>query len=912
MIRSYAAFLFRIGILVGMLAPFLAAQTTGSRSVLRAREFITNPSLMAHARQTVVLDYEPSPFEEPVIRYELEEGPHDFCLSGKQTDFTGMVLKDMFGDKVFQIPGYERCTRVELPGGIYELRLLHSGKHQPDSNRDIRVQVDPPSPPLVDSNGNPVSGWWAVQPDPALDPLHRAGRLRAQPPFRDLINDGNGIDYGPVIADFSSQVMDEYSLFHILHGGNKDYEPAILQAKETYWSVEPTDNSGHSFVIIGYGCNFDTCQPSYAATKIKDLGNNKFQLSYDNSSYSVPYMFADSVWAHSELAVSYVSDPPATLRVVFRFFPDSTQIANLYQGEAALFQACSYNGKAAVFAYGAADLSAVTSPVTTIDNSAKSIVLGNNTAVFWRSASSQPMAITVDTTCLPAGSAAPSGKDFEVLPLDTLLSDASDAAALDKKCINCKLRGVTLANLDLDGWNLSGADLSGATLANVKLNKAKLDGAILAGTKLPCVDFSGVDQNHPADLTSVDFSKVQWVETNGCKTNFKYTLLSVTKLPPPSWKYVDLSYATFVDAKGQQLSNEGHPLDLNGVTLAGISLQGAILDYATGLAGADLTRAVLSGASLRHVNLSGGAKLNGAHLNNANLEGANLSAADLTKSGDAPAANLQGAFLKNVNLSKAQLDGADFTNASFYGTTAVGTGTCIPDKTTGFTNACATAAGATINNTQFSDAYLFGVDFTGAKIQGVQFANAVLAGANFAGASLSVDTSVGTNSGFSGAFLQGTNLAPAKSLAGISLAGAFVDFSPQGNTLYLKLGGQHTVFAGYWNAPGQVVCAEMSYTGAPNAQQPLVPTTNETIICPDGNTYPEGCGPANTDGSNQHWKSPVDITQQASYQFDSTYTKAPPSGNPICAFDSRWSGAETSRPREPRRPHPSRPEPGPR
>jgi hypothetical protein len=93
----------------------------------------------------------------------------------------------MFGDKVVKTPSYERCTRVDLPGGIYQLRFLHAGKHQPDSNRSIRVQVDPPSPPLTDSSGNPVAGYWAIEMDPAIDPQHKAGRLRAQPPFQDLL-----------------------------------------------------------------------------------------------------------------------------------------------------------------------------------------------------------------------------------------------------------------------------------------------------------------------------------------------------------------------------------------------------------------------------------------------------------------------------------------------------------------------------------------------------------------------------------------------------------------------------------------------------------------------------------------------------------------------------------------------------
>jgi hypothetical protein len=81
-------------------------QTTASRSILPARDFIENPLLLAHARQSVVLDNEPNPLEEAVVRYELEKCAHDFCLSGTRTDLTGMVLKDMFGDKVLRQRDY--------------------------------------------------------------------------------------------------------------------------------------------------------------------------------------------------------------------------------------------------------------------------------------------------------------------------------------------------------------------------------------------------------------------------------------------------------------------------------------------------------------------------------------------------------------------------------------------------------------------------------------------------------------------------------------------------------------------------------------------------------------------------------------------------------------------------------------
>jgi uncharacterized protein YjbI with pentapeptide repeats len=888
LLRTQASFLFRIGILGGILASFLGAQVEHSPSILHSKEFIANPSLLAHARQIVLVDNDPNPFEEPVIRYELQEGAHDFCLSGARTDLTGMTLKDMFGDKVFKLPSYERCNRVELPGGIYELHFVHSGKHRPGRNRSIRVQVDPPSPPLVDSNGNPVSGYWAVQPDPVLDPLHRAGRLRAQPPFRDLIKDGNGLLYGPVIADFSSPMMDEYSLFHVLNGGNKDYDSAILQAKDTYWSLETIDESGHYFVIIGNGCNFDACEPSYAATKVKDLGNNKFQLFYDYLGDIVPYMFTDSVWARNELAVSYINEPPATFHVVFRFFPDGTQIGDLHQGEAALFQTCGYEGKAAVFAYGPADLTAVSSPATTIDNSAKSIRLGNNTAVLWHTASSQLSAIVGDTACLPAGAAAPSGHDFEVLPINVLLSDPAYADALDKKCINCKLQHWDLTGTQLQGWDLSGIDLSGSVLVNVKMNNANLAGAKLSGTSLQCVDFSGADQEHPTDLTQVDFTSSRFFTSPVCRSNFKYTLLSVAKLPPTFWKNLDLSYATFVDSKGQQLSSEAHPLDLSSTTLTGVSLEGAILDYATGLAKADLTQAVLSDASLRHVNLSQ-AVLDGAQLNNANLDNTNLSEAHFIKpSPDGAAANLQGAFLRNVNLSKGKLSGAKFTNANFYSSLEVGSGLCIPDPNTGFTNGCATASHATMDLTSFNGAYLFGVDFTGATAQGVNFGNSFLTGANFAGATLSADPS-GSDTGFSGAFLQGTNLNGVILQNGISLENAFVDFAAAGNIISLKLGGEHTTFSGYWNKPGQPVCAQMVY-----AQPTTVPQTDRNVTCPNGLRYPSGCGAATPDGSNLHWKSLVDISSFASYQLNSTYT--PASSQPICQYDPKWIPIDSSLP----------------
>jgi uncharacterized protein YjbI with pentapeptide repeats len=212
----------------------------------------------------------------------------------------------------------------------------------------------------------------------------------------------------------------------------------------------------------------------------------------------------------------------------------------------------------------------------------------------------------------------------------------------------------------------------------------------------------------------------------------------------------------------------------------------------------------------------------------------------------------------------------------------VGQGVCTPDPNTGFTTACATAAGSTMDGTVFNSAYLFGVDFTKTTAQGVDFGNAILTGANFNGATLTASTS-GTDSGFSGAFLQGTNMAGLTLPNGISLQDAFVDFTPAGNVLTLILGNFHTTFADYWNTPGEPVCAQMTYNGPTT-----IPATNGQVTCPDGHQYTNGCGTAAPDGSNGRWESPVDITTQASYLNNATYTNAPASGNPICTADILW------------------------
>jgi uncharacterized protein YjbI with pentapeptide repeats len=436
-----------------------------------------------------------------------------------------------------------------------------------------------------------------------------------------------------------------------------------------------------------------------------------------------------------------------------------------------------------------------------------------------------------------------------------------------------------LNGASFQGANLGASLYSEAQLGEVKLQKAVFDGQQIQVPSLANLDFTG------ASFQGSNFAQV----SNYSGAKFIGANMSGAVFPPGALAGADLTSAILTGAH------------LAGVDLrAAASIRGITLDQALGLNGADMSGIVLNGSSLRQINLSG-TKLYGAQLNHVNLDGADLSGAFLNKSSPAKgvAASLSGAYMRNVNLSQAQLAGANLTNASFYGTVAAGQGSCSASR--GFTSGCASAAGAVLDNTQLSGAYLFGVDFTGAQISGVQFSNAFLAGANFANAVIAADTTSGTNSGFPGAFLQGTNLATAAQISGVSFIDSFVDFSPQGNTIYVLLNGTHTLFPGYWGTPGQPVCAEASYP-----QATTVPTADPTITCPNGNTYSAGCGAANADASNPNWASAVQFSQIASYQFPATYPPNPPP-TPVCTFDPNWLqgsvGAPPPKPPEPRPPH---------
>jgi len=769
------------------------------------------------------------------------------------------------------------------------------------------AQYPAPSLRLHDATGKPKDGYWALEPDPAADPSgqQRHGRLIASLPPRRL---GSLTDAGlPIVADWTSQSFDATALFYF-RDQTGTLDPSDIHRPRILYQDLPLDMT------------LENTPPTFFADSSKFLLDNPY--SYSQSQLIVQdaggYVASLATAVELDTTMGFVVNPDSTVtwsgnyngnnnlfdatafHVLFRYYPDSSQITQLDEGEVALYQSCNYEGKATVFAANTTDFSKLTSSDTTLDKTARSIRLGNNTAVTLYSEAGYTgtsQLLTADTGCLDSLPIASATRAIKLQPL-------VDVALATKNCEECQLASVNLTKYDLSGINFNGANMSGAVLEGAVFNGTQLQKTVLdkatgmkgidlsnnvvaTGVSLQGVDLTGAILNGAqldnAVLTGATLSGIKTVNTNLQQA----TLNGALGLEGADLSQAQLQGAVF---HGTNLSQVTLPpvldnADLSGATLTGIKFQNisvshVIFDGATGLAGADLSQVNFSNTSMRNMNLSG-TQFYGAFLNSADLEGSNLSSAHFTNKPGANipnAAKLAGAHLKNVNLSSADLDGATFTDASFYGTLPALQGTCNVDSD-GFTKSCATATGATLNGANFGSAYLYGVDFSHSHIEGVNFGNAVLVGANFSKATLT-SGGQGSDTGFTSAFLQGANLADAV-LTGTSLQNAFLDFRLGGNSMYLNLAGTHTTFPN-WKTPGQRACVFVYYT-VPTA----VPVANTTITCPDGGPAGiKGCG--RTSKPNTRWASKTDISQTdppASYSSDATYTNAAP---PICSGIAPW------------------------
>jgi uncharacterized protein YjbI with pentapeptide repeats len=479
---------------------------------------------------------------------------------------------------------------------------------------------------------------------------------------------------------------------------------------------------------------------------------------------------------------------------------------------------------------------------------------------------------------------APPGLDFSNKDLSGMNFSGRDLRMANFS--GSTLKGTVFIGADLSGANFSGArvlpsereDLRPTDFTGAKLSNACFAGMSFKGRSyftyadFSCADFSRNDLSNGLAIFGPSPLKIDAAST--CKPAFRGTVMHCEFVA--DWPRLD--FGAGKGSAGADLSACAKNLAgmrLDGAMLDGVNLGGAVLDGAS-LAGASLKEARLDNASLQCnaqqcVDLHN-ANLQGASLIAANLSGANLAQATLTGENGKPAANLSFAHLRNVNLSFAQLTGANFSSANFYGTYAGKCSTRAPGHN-GATISCASAYGATMTGTLFTNAYLYGVDFGASAITGANFDGAVLVAADFSAASIGTSSN-NVRTTFAGAWLQGSNLDRAASLRDADLSNAYLDFRPRGNQLYLTLPGptynRHACGAsGCLPASQADVCVWLSYP------ETTVPASNNSIVCPDGFPAASGCGRAQANGGNPRWNSNQPTTvPQGWYALAASYAPA--------------------------------------
>lgn len=290
---------------------------------------------------------------------------------------------------------------------------------------------------------------------------------------------------------------------------------------------------------------------------------------------------------------------------------------------------------------------------------------------------------------------------------------------LDQMRAHQSARGADLRKVDLTEADLSGVDLSGADLRSAILTRADFRGATLTEATLEGATLLGTDLRG-ATLDRADLGGT------------------------------DLSKAIF-----------DHRVTARGANFSGCMMVGVSMAASAGDAGADLTKATFVGAELSSCDLTG-AVLRSAHLLRANLTGAILAGVDFTGAqlgglDQSLTASLAFSYLPNAIFSQANLFGVSFANASLFGAAVK-----INDT-------------STIEQADFSNAYLAGIDFSGAVLSGSRFDGCCLVNTNFSGADLTATLKGSVRSSLAGAVLYGSRFQGAR-LDGADLTNAAVAF----------------------------------------------------------------------------------------------------------------------------------------
>lgn len=315
---------------------------------------------------------------------------------------------------------------------------------------------------------------------------------------------------------------------------------------------------------------------------------------------------------------------------------------------------------------------------------------------------------------IPGQAAAPADRDTYYNFSRQTITPPLAVIQQQKSARGLDLRHVDLTGADLTEVDCTGADFSNAILDDVDFTHAHLNGAVFVGASLNGTKLCGATLDG-ADFTGTNLSKADWGQ--GIRAR--------------GTKFVD---CVAVDCKIGS-SDPNLEADFTGADFTGADFSSSNFSYAR-LQGATLIGGVFGGAIFHQTDFT-----------SAQLGGVANSAA----------ANMAFAYMPNVIFDKANLFGASFAFATVFGAS-----TRMADT-------------ATMEQADFSNAYLAGVNLSGATLRGVKFSNACLVNVNLTEADLTPTLSGSITSTLDGACLQGAVFTQAK-LNGADLTNATVGF----------------------------------------------------------------------------------------------------------------------------------------
>jgi uncharacterized protein YjbI with pentapeptide repeats len=879
------------------------ASHTSSRPWIHEEEFRSDRTLRATPDKVVILHLVSTPSgSDPIVHripYRFDDtAPFTFCIPADDPHLRRMSLVSVPGGAlIVDVARGGDCVHKTIAAGRYDLLVAHDGSGIDARGKKAFLHVprrySSRRPALTAGDTVATDNFWGI----ALTQCPTAP-IPGQLPYAILqVADSGYVVAGPATGASESEAEPSWLTLNVQSAPTvttKSLPPDWRSVPQMYWTFCPSPTSGAYYIIgapgaypssptqstLGESCVvaapsgilylapssvlYTVSTGSCSAFALKDLGN--FQLTMSVVSPTTLNGALVELDGSSRLIVSTTSTNPVTLNLVATFSwsdpgsdPPTPQAGQVMIGGDPQF------GISFVALNQSLPNLTWSNPILPFSIVVPFSVGPQTVATFFSDFNYQGSPQVVATT-----SQVP---DSVGLPFSLTIATARDFVAATLACTACNLSGADLSSLDLTGGSFTSSTFIGANLTLTKFTNATLNGADFSSvantavTSLQQTDFTGAMLNcaagAPGSFASTDVSTATFgaVETSqlttdfSCRLDFTGATLNADTIPANVWPYLNLTGATINNAAGTILSTQQNPLTLSGAILDGVILGAVGLDFAvlgcttfvasdgnqicTSLQGTDLKSASLQNVDFRN------AKLNGATLSNANLTGSNLCGAQLTsQSPGGRAAVFNGAQMKNVSLYQATATGAQFANANFY--SSGGTpGTCTQQCQVPST--CATAQIATLNQTNFSGAYLQGTDMSSTKnLESVNFAGAVLVDVRLSGATIAPDPTIGNPPSFKGALLQGANFGGI-TVTSTDFTNAVVTTPTAGEVITVLLSDQNTQFAGYKASAGSTPGCVQFFSSNPLA----LPTTDNTDTCPDGNpgANPGGCSPA-------QWMSP--------------------------------------------------------